>query len=500
MTDWTQAAQRIVPPSHNRMVIDPRAVHAAQTTRQFGQYAENPVAFAREVLGMTLWEGQERMLTAAATSKKVSIRSGHKISKSTTAAVIVLWRTLCRPDARTIITAPTARQVKNIIWREVRRWHSKRQLPGEMFDDPATGFRYGDAEAQGFSTDQPERMAGVSGADLMFILDEASGIGEEIFEAIEGNMAGGARLFMISNPTQTSGTFYRSHTTERHLWHTIHISSEETPNALTGESIIPGLATAEWVAEKKAQWGIDSPLYQVRVKGNFPSQAENSVMGLGLIEAACARWEDATDLAPLRLGVDVARFGDDATVIQAVRGSKALPPRELRKFDTVEVAGFVLETARAMRRGNEPVRVKIDDGGLGGGVTDILNHSEEAKLLGLEIIPLNAGSSATDPLYVRLRDQLWFGLKEWLEDGAIPNDADLVADLVAPLYSFSTAGKLLVESKKDMKKRLKRSPDRADALALAVYEAPVSHARTPATNLSGLGDIGGHRSNPFGAR
>ncbi len=131
-------------------------------------------------------------------------------------------------------------------------------------------------------------------------------------------MAGGASILLISNPTQTSGTFYEAFTTKRHLWHTIHISSETTPNVTEGRTIIPGLATRAWVEEKKADWGEESPLFQVRVRGNFPDQAENSVIGLGLIEAARARYDNAPAALSGRfdLGVDVARYGDDTTVLQ----------------------------------------------------------------------------------------------------------------------------------------------------------------------------------------
>lgn len=471
MTDWT-ARLRGAPPPPRDLILPTEAWRARGGS--YGRYRDDPVGFARDVLGMTLWDGQEAMLRAVQTQRKTAVRSGHKIGKSTGAAAIALWRTLAREDARTVITAPTNHQVKNIIWRELRRWHERAALPGEPALDPGTGYQYRRSEVIGLTTNEPERMAGVSGADLLYIVDEASGYDEAIFEAIEGNMAGGGRLLLISNPTQTSGTFYRAFTTERHLWHGLHISSTATPNAREGRIVIPGLATREWIEEKRGQWGPNSPLYQVRVEGNFPAQAANAVIGLAVVETAQARWEELPDDAPLRLGVDVARFGDDATIIQPVRGDRALPAREFRQFDNVEVAGFVVETARLLRRGEERVRVKVDDGGLGGGVVDVLRHSEEARRLGLVILPVNAGEGATDPAYMRRRDELWFGLRDWLKTGGIPDDALLAADLVSPTYTFAPSGRLVVESKKDLKKRLGRSPDHADALALAVYEPAAS--------------------------
>jgi phage terminase large subunit len=338
-----------------------------------------------------------------------------------------------------------------------------------------------DTEVYGFTTDEPEKMAGVSGADLMYIIDEASGVDESIYEAIEGNMAGGGSQLLISNPTQTSGTFYEAFTTKRHLWKTLHISSEDTPNVISGEILIPGLATRAWVQEKLSEWGEDSPLFQVRVRGDFPDQAENSVMGLALIEAARARYNAAGIVlsGAFALGVDVARYGDDTTVLQPLFGQRPGLPKTFRKQDNVEVAGHVMDYVEQLRQAHGypvasgKVKVKVDDLGNGGGVTDHLKHSERAKALGIEVCPVLVSNSATAAGYSKLRDQLWFALRDWFKEGGqLHPDSHLEGELVAPLYTFDTQGRAKVESKDDMKKRLGRSPDRADALALAVYEPP----------------------------
>ncbi|MVN86828.1 hypothetical protein GO986_08635 [Deinococcus sp. HMF7620] len=462
----------------NQTIAKPKQTEAENP---FLRYQNDPVGFATEVLGLTIWDAMKRILTAVVTSRRVSVRSGHKVSKSTTAAVIGLWRVYCRPDSRTVLSAPTSRQVRIIIWKEVRRLHSKARLPGRMPLDPGSGFVHGESELFGFSTDEPEKMAGVSGADLQFIIDEASGVDEGIFEAIEGNLAGGASLLLISNPTQVSGTFYDSHTTKRHLWNTIHISSEDTPNVISGEILIPGLATRDWVQEKKLDWGEDSPLFQVRVRGNFPTQAENTVIGLGLVEAARARF-DAQDQGPtgaFTLGVDVARFGDDSTVLQPLFGKQPIAPRVHAKQDNVEVAGHVMDFVEELRATHDypvtagPVRVKIDDLGNGSGVTDHLRHSKRARELGLTILPITVSEAATSEGYSKLRDQLWFALRNWLKEGGqLPPDSHLEGELVAVKYSFDAQGRSKVEKKEDLKKRMGRSPDRADALALAIYDPP----------------------------
>ena len=469
-------------------------------TNPFEKYRDDPVGFAEEVLGLTVWSAMRRILLAVRDKRKVAVRSGHKISKSTTAAIIALWRCLCREGSRTVLSAPTARQVKIIIWKELTRRHRNARLPGELFVDPGTGFRYRDSEVFGFATNEPEKMAGVSGEDLLFIIDEASGVDESLYEAIEGNMAGGAGLLLISNPTQTVGTFYEAFTTKRHLWETIHVSSEETPNVLEGRIVIPGLATREWVEEKRADWGEDSPRYQVRVRGNFPTQSENTVIGLGLVEAARLRY-DAQEHPPtgaFTLGVDVARFGDDTTVLQPLFGLRPGAPATFAKQDNVEVAGHVMDFVQLLRQEHDypvaagAVRVKIDDLGNGGGVTDHLRHSERAQSLGIEVMPVTVSEAATADGYSKLRDQLWFALRDWLRDGGqLLPDSRLEGELLAPKYSFDTQGRAKVEKKEEIKKRMGRSPDRADALALAIYTPPQQNNRDA---IAALEDIQG---DPF---
>jgi hypothetical protein len=436
--------------------------------------ALDPVNFATNVLDIKPWSKQSEILRAVDRYARVAVRSGHKIGKSTSAAILALWWMHRWPDGRVVMTAPTGRQVRIVLWREVTRLYRRARTPlgGELHKVPDQGLQYEDGrEIVGFATDEPERIAGVSGAHVLYIVDEGSGVDEVIYEAIEGNRAGGAKLVVFGNPTQTSGTFYNAFTSAKDKWHTIHVSSEDSPN-VTGECEIPGLATPDWVKEKLEEWGENSPLFQVRVSGNFPVQSENSVIGIGLVEAAARRYEDTLPDGPLEIGVDVARYGDDESVIWPCRGNKPLRPTVLNSMDNVEVAGKVMEVVRALRREGERPVVKVDVIGVGSGVCDILKRHRD-----IMVIEVNVGEAANvlpngESGYNRLRDQLWFGVKEWLKaGGALPDDAKLHAELLAPKYGFTVTGHVKVESKEDIKKRLKRSPDRADALALAIYKA-----------------------------
>lgn len=429
----------------------------------------NPVTFASAVLNLKPWSKQAAILDTIAKHDRVAVRSGHKVGKSTLAAIAALWFPHAYPGGRVVMTAPTARQVRIVLWREVRRLYQQASLPlgGKMNQLPELGFQAPrGGEILGFSTDEPEKIAGVSGAHVLYIVDEGSGVGDEIFEAIEGSRAGGAKLLVLGNPTRTSGAFYRAFTSEAAGWKPLHVSSEHSPN-ITGEVAIPGLATPEWVAEKRNDWGEDSPLYQVRVRGNFPMQAENSVVGLAIVEGARNRYDDVRDNGTLRVGVDVARFGDDETVIWPVRDLKAGTPTVIKKFDLVQCAGKVMEVVASERRGTEDVRIKVDVIGVGAGVADILRNRRDS---GIEIIDVNAGAQSTDETYARVRDEMWFQLRDWLKEGGIPDDGMLHQELLTPTYSFLPTQRIKVESKDEIKKRLNgRSTDRADALALALY-------------------------------
>lgn len=400
---------------------------------------------------------------------------------SCSAVLLALWFYHCHEMARVIVTATTNPQIRNIFWRELRIRASRALIPFPHVPEmPGIGMRSDDGtkEIIGLSTKEAERMAGFSGQNLLFIVDEASGVPEHIFEAIEGNRAGGARIVMLGNPTQPSGTFFDAFHSKRELWRTLHISSWE---AARMKHHIPGLATETWCEEKLLEWGQSDPRYQVRVEGNFADSSEMSVVPLHHVMAAQGRFDEQRETGMLMLGCDVARFGDDETVLAVVRGKRLCELVTASKLDEVAVAKLVVETAARHRVAGEPApEVKVDACGVGLGVLSILRNAE-----GLRAIGVNAGDPADNPEdFKNKRSQLWFGLAEWLSSGgAIPHDAKLEADLLAPQFSFDPRGRRRVEAKDDIKRRLKRSPDRADALALAVH-----HQRLPLVHPASIRD------------
>lgn len=366
--------------------------------------------------------------------------------------------------------------MRGVLWRELRRLHAIAQhtiaLGGRCHKQPATGLLWEDGrEVIGFATNEPERMAGLSAEHLLFVVDEASGVDESIFEAIEGNRAAGARIVMLSNPTRTSGTFFEAFHRKQSFWRRLHVSSEEAARL---EPPIRGLATQSWIDEKIDEWGRESPAFRVRCAGEFAAQADRSVLSLASVEAARRRSVEragASQHAPLEVGVDVARFGADRSIVALRRGALARPLVALAAGDGPDTAGNVLQIIARERVGAEPVRVKIDVIGVGASVFDALVRTAPE---GVEVIAVNVAERATDEEhFARLRDQLWFALRAWIDEGgAIPDDPLLEAELLAPEYRFDARGRYVVESKDDTKARLRRSPDRADALALCVYSPP----------------------------
>lgn len=480
-------------PSTSIHPLTPMELELWRKLRQLDD-AEDPVAFSRRRLGFNPWPRQAEVMRALTRRRRVAVRSGHKVGKSSLASAVALWWWSTKPGARVVLTAPTGRSVREIVWRELTAMYnrSKSHLGGQLHETPSAGLVADDGrQVIGFATDTGESFSGISGANVLYVVDEASGVDEQIFETIEGNRAGGASLLMLGNPTQTSGTFYRAFNEARAGWDAHRISSVEAAQHQVDHGEIPGLATMEWVDEKRADGWEGTPLWDVRVAGDFPAEGPDVVIGLKLVQAARERLEAARvalarlDRLPrLRVGVDVARFGDDESAVAYVRGAVLEPLESFRGLDGQELAARVVAGVRSRRTAGEPkALVKVDVIGVGAACYDALAHWPDLDDE-VELIAVNVGEGATrepppgEPGFNRLRDQVWFGARAWLlAGGALPDDPKLEADLVAPRYGFAVeSGRLKVEGKDEIKKRLKRSPDRGDAVCLAVYDPPVEQS------------------------
>lgn len=419
----------------------------------------DPVFFVRRVLGGDPWEKQEEVLNAVRDHRRVAVRACHGVGKTKVAAWVALWFLYCHRNSKVITTAPTWHQVENLLWREIHAAHATSRIPlgGKVLQ---TQIELGKQWfALGLSTDKPERFQGFHAENILLIVDEASGVDQRIFEAAEGFLTSpGAKLLLIGNPTQLSGEFYNAFRSP--LYHKIHISAFDSPNLKAGKVVRPYLVTPEWVEEKRIQWGEDSPMWYSRVLGEFPEQGDDTLIPLAWIEAAQRRWSEIPPGQPIELGVDVARYGSDSTVIILRRGERAEIVRRLRGQDTMQVAGAVIDALRS----TSATVAKVDVVGLGAGVVDRLKEQKQP------VREMNAGEAAHDKeRFVNRRAEWYWALRERFQAGdiAIPPDDELAAQLASLKYKFDSRGRIQIESKEEMRKRGLPSPDKADALVLA---------------------------------
>lgn len=451
-------------------------------------YLLDPVRFARDTFGAQPWSKQREILEALRDHDKVAVRSSHGIGKTFTAAQAVLWFLAVHANSRVITTAPTWTQVEQLLWRAIRGQVAKAHDAGqgEMFPRPHTTKLELGPEwfAIGQSTDQPERFQGHHADHLLLVVDEASGVAEAIFEAAEGFLtAEGAKVLLIGNPTQLGGQFYRAFTSESTRWHQIHVSTLDTPN-YTGEQVPADVARAlprkDWAAEMAEAWGEDSPVYQVRVLGNFATNAADSVIPLAWVEAAQWRWREqhdrGEDLGPLKtIGADIARTGTDRTVLAPRHGLTITELKRLPHQGTMETAGH-LKGALSVMSDNPllmPTAI-VDVIGIGAGVVDRLRELE------VGVVAFNASEATTrrDKTgqlgFINKRAAAWWNLREMLDPAndipvALPPDDKLTGDLTTPKWTVQSGGKIKIESKDEIRKRLGRSTDDGDAVVQAFW-------------------------------
>jgi len=475
------------------------------------RYQQDPTSFVREILGMDPWDKQIEILEAVRDHGRVSVSSGHKIGKSCSAAMVALWFYCSYRDARVVMTSTTDRQVNQILWREVKMQRSrggrcvqckKANLPlvpcehstlidGDIGELARTGLKSPDfREIVGFTAKEAEAVAGVSGENLLYVVDEASGVAREIFEAIEGNRAGGARIILYSNPTKNEGEFYESHHQKAHLYKAIRVSSEDTPNCKTGKTVIPGLATRAWVREKEQEWGRDSALFKVRVEGNFATREDGKIFSIHMLEQAEARWEETPSTGRLYLGIDPAgasEAGDESTFVPR-RGLKQIELLALRGLSAQAILVQTIAILQRHRLPREtPVVVFDREGAIGAELYGVFRGFVESNPDAFELVPIRASDKALrqPEVYDRQRDALCANLEAWVrEGGAIVEDAKLAAEMHFLEWKEQANGRLKVTPKDQIRKALGRSPDRYDALALSVWE-PLSLRQDP---LGGIED------------
>ena len=419
------------------------------------QAADSPLWFVENVVGAKPELYQAEVLKAIGTEDRVAWRSGHGVGKTACAAWAVLWFFFTHPSSKIITTATSWRQVIRQLWPEIHLWRKRANL--EMIGLDHNAYEYmnlmlrmdDDWFATGEASDVPEKMEGFHADYLFFVIDEGKSVPDKTYESIEGALAtpNAKQLIISTPPPQMAGYFYDVFTSKRKNYKTFHTSAVDSPRV-----------SQDWVNDRRLEWGKDSPIYQTRVLGEFAESSDDTLIPLKWVEQAVGRkLETEGDKV---LGVDVARFGDNKTVFALRRGAILDNLLSTGKEDTMQTAGRV----RNFIKGQKPDKVKIDVVGVGGGVVDRLIELGEA------VDGVNVGEKAGDKeRFVNLRAEIFWGLRERFREGdiSIPDDEELIGQLSNIKYKFDSRGRTKIESKEEMQKRGLKSPDKADAVALA---------------------------------
>lgn len=425
-------------------------------------YHGDPVLFVQEVLGVDPDAWQIKFLEAIARGdRKISVRSGHGVGKSTASSWAMLWFFLTRSPVKIVVTAPTSAQLFDAMFAELKRWINElpellknmievkqdrivfRSAPDEMFISARTS-----------RAEQPEALQGIHSEHVMLVADEASGVPEAVFEAAAGSMSGhSAVTLLLGNPTRSSGFFFDTHNRLSGEWTTFRVSCVDSPRV-----------SDEYVAEMQSRYGEDSNAYRIRVLGEFPRSDDDTMIPMELIEGARQRDVVSNRFAPVVWGLDVARFGSDSSALCKRQANAVIEKiRIWKNLDLMQLTGAVVAEYEALDEDQRPSEILVDSIGLGAGVVDRLME------LGLPARGINVSESPSfGTQYRNLRAELWAKAKSWLErrDCFLPNDERLISELATVRYKFASNGKLQIESKDDIRRRGLPSPDVADAFVL----------------------------------
>lgn len=427
------------------------------------KYRHDPVSFVKNVFKVEPDEWQTAFLEAIRdNNRRISVRSGHGVGKSTAASWAMLWYLMTRYPVKVVVTAPTSSQLFDALFAEIKRW--VKEMPpalSELLEVKSDRIELRPSPTEAFISartsraEQPEALQGIHSDHVMLVADEASGVPEAVFEAAAGSMSGhSAVTILLGNPVRSSGYFFETHNRLKDEWFTLHVNCEKSKRV-----------SKEFVREMAIKYGEESNAYRVRVLGEFPLSDDDTMIPFSVVEQAMNRDIEVDQFAPMIYGVDVARFGSDKSALAKKKGNVIIEVKKWRGLDLMQLVGAIKSEYEAEESHDRPVSIYIDSIGLGSGVVDRLRE------LGLPAVGINVSESpAMKGSYINLRAELWGKMKNWLEQRncVIPKDDDLLADLTAPRYTFNSSGKLRVESKDEMKKRGLASPDMADACILTL--------------------------------
>lgn len=461
-------------------------------------WIDSPVDFCRDVLLFEADGWQKEALENIRDNPRVAVKSGQGVGKTGVEACALIWFLVCFPYSRIVATAPTKQQLNDVLWSEVAKWMNNSPLLSLLLKWTKTYIYMIGYEKRWFAVartaTKPENMQGFHEDNMLFIVDEASGVADPIMEAILGTLSGdNNKLLMMGNPTKVTGSFHDAFTIDRAQWICMTVSSRESGR--TNKSNIESL---------DRKYGKNSNVVRVRVDGEFPEQdddvfinilwleqsvnteiSEDTLKAIGeYVDEQGNRICQPEKIWRVDIGCDVARFGDDKTVVGYRINEVVRMYKKYNGHDTTWTSGTIAELFKIIReryhyRG--PVPVKVDDGGVGGGVTDQLKsfiRTDPILFSGMHVFPVNFGQPIKHKHYADtttfmmgiIRDLIApydaEGKDRDMPEVVLPNDDDMIGQLSCRKFGFTSNGKQKVESKKDMKDRGLPSPDEADCILL----------------------------------
>lgn len=421
----------------------------------------------------------------------LSVHSGHHTGKDAFAAWCILHFLICTYYPKIICTAPTDNQLRAILWSEIHKWLRSSNIKDvitfqaeKVFLTEAGGKEWfcipRTVSTNSSPDEQAETIAGFNAPFKLIVGDEASGLADAIFRPLEGGLGGKLNLvLLIGNVTKNNGFFYNTHYgTSRKVddsggfedgpavaqvythpgeWVCKRWSAEDSENV-----------NRDHVARMERKYGRDSNAFRIRVLGLPPNATPDALVPWDWLLRATEVDITAAPDDPLAIGVDVARFGDDLSVIVAGHGPKVESIHDYTKLDGVDIAEWVEYHVNELQHTSEPYGVGIDIIGVGASVFDQLNRYTRIERL----YPVNVAEAASDESrFASLRDEILWNVREEFEHGlvSIPAHSELMYEANSVKYALTPTGKIKVESKKDMKSRGMASPNFLDAYAIQRY-------------------------------
>ncbi|MCH7604879.1 hypothetical protein IID24_02745 [Patescibacteria group bacterium] len=416
------------------------------------------------------WDGMDRMCEAIANNRKVIVPSGHALSKDYTAGALALWFLYSFYPSKVVFTAPSIRQVSDVMWAEITSKHDAKKAPLEGYRKHLY-IKISDQHfLTGFTTKevkgQTGKFQGYHGPNVLMIFSEAQAIDDVIFEEADGCLtAENNKIILLGNPLRATGYFARA--MDDPTWHKVQLSCLDSPNVLAGKEIIPGMVSKMWVDEKRKQWqAVGDPRWESRVLGQKPKITIDNVIPMEYV-TRCINKKPYCNMEIRLTSGDYARFGDDATVIYNWKNRIPIKKDKMAMSSGPECSSHSV----IMSQENESTLLLGDADGLGGPVMDF-NRKALAHNNKIRLIDIHGNGEPEDKLqFANLRAEMWWYCREQLrqEMFCVPDDPMLIEDLTDILYFYNSKGKIQIESKKDIKERRGLSPNEGDSYVIGCW-------------------------------